>query len=283
MDNLQTFLKVREMLANFLQEDVGAGDITSNNIIPRSLAAEAEIICKSPSAIVCGLEESSILFDLCGCKSQILVEDGSKVINRMVVMKVSGDARSILKAERTALNFIMRMSGIATETRRLADLVKDVKLLATRKTAPGLRYFDKKAVVLGGGATHRMRLDEMVLIKDNHLSLAGDIEKCVRLAKKNTGFSIKVECEVKNEEEALAAVLAGSDLVMLDNFTPKQAQDTIVRIAKLGLRRRVKIELSGGINKKNIKQYARAKPDFISLGYITHSVKAIDFSLEVMK
>jgi nicotinate-nucleotide pyrophosphorylase (carboxylating) len=283
MDNLQTFLKVREMLANFLQEDVGAGDITSNNIIPRSLAAEAEIICKSPSAIVCGLEESSILFDLCGCESQILVEDGSKVINRMVVMKVSGDARSILKAERAALNFIMRMSGIATETRRLADLVKDGKLLATRKTAPGLRYFDKKAVVLGGGATHRMRLDEMVLIKDNHLYLAGNIEKCVRLAKKNTGFSIKVECEVKNEEEALAAVLAGSDLVMLDNFTPKQAQDTIVRIAKLGLRRRVKIELSGGINKKNIKQYAKAKPDFISLGYITHSVKAIDFSLEVMK
>ena len=283
MNDLQTFLKVREMLASFLQEDVGTGDITSNNMIPRSLAAEAEIICKSPSAVVCGLEESSILFDLCGCKSQILVEDGSKVINRMVVMKVSGDARSILKAERTVLNFMMRMSGIATETRRLADLVRDVKILATRKTAPGLRYFDKKAVVLGGGATHRMRLDDMVLIKDNHLALAGDVEKCVKLAKRNTGFSIKVECEVKNKDEALAAVLAGSDAVMLDNFTPKQAQDTIMYIAKLGLRKRVKIELSGGINKKNIKQYARAKPDFISLGYITHSVKAIDFSLEVRK
>jgi nicotinate-nucleotide pyrophosphorylase (carboxylating) len=283
MDDLQTFLKVREMLANFLQEDVGAGDITSNNTIPRSFVAKAEIVCKSHSAIVCGLEEASILFDICGCKSQILVDDGSKVMKGMVVMTVSGDPRSILKAERTALNLIMRMSGIATETRRVSNLARDVTILATRKTAPGLRYFDKKAVVLGGGATHRMRLDEMVLVKDNHLALAGDVKKCVRLAKKNVGSSIKVECEARNKEEALAAISAGSDLVMLDNFTPKQAQDTIRQIAKIGLRRRVKIELSGGINKKNIKQYARAKPDFISLGYITHSIKAIDFSLEIMK
>jgi nicotinate-nucleotide pyrophosphorylase (carboxylating) len=283
MDDLQTFLKVREMLANFLQEDVGAGDITSNNTIPRSFVAKAKIVCKSHSAIVCGLEEASILFDICGCKSQILVDDGSKVMKGMVVMTVSGDPRSILKAERTALNLIMRMSGIGTETRRVSKLARDVTILATRKTAPGLRYFDKKAVVLGGGATHRMRLDEMVLVKDNHLALAGDVEKCVRLAKKNVGSSIKVECEARNKEEALAAISAGSDIVMLDNFTPKQAQDTIRQIAKIGLRGRVKIELSGGINKKNIKQYARAKPDFISLGYITHSIKAIDFSLEIMK
>jgi nicotinate-nucleotide pyrophosphorylase (carboxylating) len=283
MDDLQTFLKVREMLANFLQEDVGAGDITSNNTIPRSFAAKAGIVCKSRAAVVCGLEEASILFDICGCKSQILEDDGSKVMKGMVVMKVSGDARSILKAERTALNLIMRMSGIGTETRRLSDLARDVTILATRKTAPGLRYFDKKAVVLGGGATHRMRLDEMVLVKDNHLALAGGVEKCVKLAKKNVDSSIKVECEVRNKEEALAAISAGSDIVMLDNFSPKQAQDTIREIAKIGLRKRVKIELSGGINKKNIKQYARPKPDFISLGYITHSIKAIDFSLEVMK
>jgi nicotinate-nucleotide pyrophosphorylase (carboxylating) len=283
MDGLQTFLKVREMLANFLQEDVGAGDITSNNTLPRSFAAKAGIVCKSHTAIVCGLEEASILFDICGCKSQILEDDGSKVMKGMVVMKVSGDARSILKAERTALNLIMRMSGIATETRRLSDLARDVTILATRKTAPGLRYFDKKGVVVGGGATHRMRLDEMVLVKDNHLALAGGVEKCVKLAKKNVSSSIKVECEVRNTEEALAAISAGSDIVMLDNFSPKQAQNTIREIAKIGLRERVKIELSGGINRKNIKQYARAKPDFISLGYITHSIKAVDFSLEVMK
>lgn len=283
MNDLQTFLKIREMLGNFLQEDVGAGDITSNNTIPRSFEAKAEIVCNSHSAIVCGLEEASILFDMCGCESQILVSDGTKVKKGKVVMRVSGDARSILKAERTALNLMMRMSGIGTETWRLSELAGDVAILATRKTAPGLRYFDKKAVILGGGGTHRMRLDEMVLVKDNHLELAGDLEKCVRLAKKNVGSSIKVECEARNKEEALAAISAGSDIVMLDNFTPKQAQDTIRQITKIGLRRRVKIELSGGINKKNIKHYVRAKPDFISLGYITHSIKAIDFSLEVMK
>src|SRR5919199_796228 len=279
MNDLETFLNAREMLVNFLQEDLGTADITSDSLIPENVQAKGEIICKSDHAIVCGLEEAAILFDICSCSSQILVDDGSKIKKGVPVMRVHGDARGILKAERTALNVIMRMSGIATETSRLADLAKGVKILATRKTAPGLRYFDKKAVLLGGGGTHRMRLDDMVLIKDNHLALVGDVEKCVKLAKKNTGFSIKVECEVKNKDEALEAVLAGSDVVMLDNFTPKQARDTIMHIAKLGLRKRVKIELSGGINKKNIKQYTRAKPDFISPGYITHSVKAIDFSL----
>lgn len=283
MDDLQTFLNIREILVKFLQEDVGAGDITSDNIIRADMEAKAEIVCKSRFAIVCGLEEASMLFDICGCKSEILVKDGSKVVKGAVVMNVSGYARSILKAERTVLNIIMRMSGIATETRRMVDLAKGVTILATRKTAPGLRYFDKKAVVLGGGATHRMRLDDMVLIKDNHLVLVSDLGKCIRLAKKNVGSSIKVECEVRTKEEALAAVAAEADTVMLDNFTPKQAQQTIRQIRRMGLRNKVKIELSGGINQNNIRQYSRTKPDFISLGYITHSSKTIDFSLEIMK
>jgi nicotinate-nucleotide pyrophosphorylase (carboxylating) len=283
MDDLQTFLNIREILVKFLQEDVGAGDITSDNIIRADMEAKAEIKCKSRFAIVCGLEEASMLFDICGCKSEILVKDGSKVVKGAVVMNVSGYARAILKAERTVLNIIMRMSGIATETRRTVDLAKGVTILATRKTAPGLRYFDKKAVVLGGGATHRMRLDDMVLIKDNHLVLVSDLGKCIRLAKKNVGSSIKVECEVRTKEEALAAVAAEADTVMLDNFTPKQAQQTIRQIRRMGLRNKVKIELSGGINQNNIRQYSRTKPDFISLGYITHSSKTIDFSLEIMK
>src|ERR671918_1208962 len=283
MGDLQRFLNVREVLANFLQEDLGARDITSDNIIPAGLAAVAAIVCKSPFAIVCGLEEAAMLFDICGCKSEILVKDGSKVVKGTVVMNVSGYARAILKAERTAINIIMRMSGIATETRRIVDLAKDITILATRKTAPGLRYFDKKAVVLGGGATHRMRLDDMVLIKDNHLALVSDLGKCIRLAKKNVGSSIKVECEARTKEEALAAVAAEADTVMLDNFTPKQAQETIRQIRRMGLRNKVKIELSGGINQNNIRHYSRTKPDFISLGYITHSSKAIDFSLEIMK
>lgn len=283
MDNLQTFLNVREVLANFLQEDVGVGDITSDNIIPADIVAKAEIVCKSHFAIVCGLEEASMLFDICGCRSEILVKDGSKVVKGTVVMNVSGQARAILKAERTVLNIIMRMSGIATDTRRMVDLAKGVTILATRKTAPGLRYFDKKAVVLGGGATHRMRLDDLVLIKDNHIELMSDLGKCIRLAKKNVGSSIKVECEARTEEEALAAVAAEADAVMLDNFTPKQAQKTIREIRRMGLRNKIKIELSGGINQNNIRRYSKTKPDFISLGFITHSSKAINFSLGIMK
>src|SRR5215208_6294481 len=283
MDDLQTFLNIREILVKFLQEDVGAGDITSDNIICADMEAKAEIVCKSRFAIVCGLEEASMLFDICGCKSEILVKDGSKVVKGAVVMNVSGYARAILKAERTVLNIIMRMSGIATETRRIVNLAKGVTILATRKTAPGLRYFDKKAVVLGGGATHRMRLDDMVLIKDNHLNIVSDLEKSVRTARKNVGSSVKVECEARSEEEAIAAVAAEADIVMLDNFTPSQARETTKRLRRMCSYKNVQIELSGGINRKNIKYYARAKPDFISLGHITHSFKAIDFSLEIMK
>ena len=283
MDDLQTFLNVREMLANFLQEDVGAGDITSNSIIPDDLAARGEIVCKSSLAVASGLEEAAMIFDICGCKSEILIRDGSKVKKGKVVMRVSGSARAILKAERVALNIMMRMSGIATETKRMTDVAKDVTVLATRKTAPGLRYFDKKAVVAGGGGAHRMRLDDMALIKDNHLALVGGAEKCIRLAKKSIGSSIKVECEAKSVKEAVATISAGADIVMLDNFTPKQAASAIRQIAKMGLRKKAKIEISGGVNAENIKQYARAGADFISLGYITHSPKAVDFSLEITK
>src|ERR687893_859395 len=247
MENLKAFLDVREMLANFLQEDIGAGDITSDTIIPADLAAKAEIVCKSGFAVVCGLEEASLLFDICGCNSEILVKEGSKVVKGTVVMNVSGCARDILKAERTVLNLLMRMSGIATETRHMGELAKGITILATRKTAPGLRYFDKKAVVLGGGATHRMRLDDMVLIKDNHLALVSDLGKSIRLARKNVGSSVKVECEARTKEEALAVVAAKADIVMLDNFTPKEAQQTIREITRMGLRNKVKIELSGGI------------------------------------
>jgi len=271
------------MLANFLQEDIGSGDITSDSIIPDNLLAKAEIVCKSGPAVACGLEEAAMLFDINRCKSEILAKEGSMVKKGKVIMKVSGNARMILKTERVALNIIMRMSGIATETKRMADLANGVTVLATRKTAPGLRYFDKKAVVAGRGGTHRMRLDDMVLIKDNHIALAGDAERCIRLARKMVGSFIKIECEAKNMEEALAAISAGANIVMLDNFTPRQAADAIREITKRGLRNKVKIEISGGVNAKNIRQYARAKPEFISLGYITHSPKSVDFSLEVRK
>jgi nicotinate-nucleotide pyrophosphorylase (carboxylating) len=282
LQDLAAYLDVRQALENFLQEDIGSGDVTSESIIPPGISAKAEIICKAGEpAIVCGLEEAAIVFDICGCSAKVLAKDGSKVKKRQVVMKIAGDARAILKAERTALNLIMRMSGIATETRKLADAAGKVTILATRKTAPGLRHFDKKAVVMGGGGAHRMRLDDMVLIKDNHLALAGSPEECVKVARSKT--AIKVECEVQSRDQAVAAIRAGADIVMLDNFTPSQAAATIRHLEKMGLRKKTKIEISGGVNSKNIRQYAKARPDFISLGYITHSAKAVDFSLEITK
>jgi nicotinate-nucleotide pyrophosphorylase (carboxylating) len=179
------------------------------------------------------------------------------------------------------------MSGISTETNRFVDALGKygsfTTIACTRKTAPGLRYFDKKAVVLGGGSTHRMRLDDMVLIKDNHLAIANSVTQSINMAKKSAGSSIKIECEAKNKKEAIEAINAGADIVMLDNFSPSKAYNTIKSIEKMGARKRVKIEISGGINIKNIKQYVKAKPDLISIGYLTHSARAVDFSLDLFR
>lgn len=287
MKNLQVFLGIRESLRNFLREDIGYGDITSYSVIQPNISAKAEIICKSKkAAIVCGLEEASIIFDICKCETQTLAKDGSWVEKGDVVMNIMGKVYSILKAERTALNLIMRMSGIANETRIFIDTIRgyngSVRIACTRKTAPGLRFFDKKAVAIGGGDTHRMRLDDMVLIKDNHLLLTNSVEKSIRLARKNVGSSVKVECEVTNMDEVIAAINAGAEIIMLDNFSPREVTKTIKRITKMGIRNKAKIEVSGGINLQNVRYYAKAKPDIISIGYITHSPKAIDFSLEIM-
>ena len=281
MAGQESFLAVREMLAGFLQEDIGTGDITSDNVIADA-STRAEIICKTDNATLSGLQEAAEIFDICGCSCKLLAKDGSKAKKGKRVMIISGSAKAILKAERTALNILMRMSGIATETKVLTDKAKPVRIAATRKTAPGLRHFDKKAVVAGGGLAHRMRLDDMVLIKDNHLVLAGSPEECIRAAKQKVGSAIKVECEARNQKEAVAALRAGADIVMLDNFTPAQAAKTINEISKLGLRKKALIEISGGVNHKNIRQYAKARPDYISMGYITHSPRAVDFSLEII-
>jgi len=286
MKYLQVYLKVRESLTSFLREDIETGDITSNSIISPNISARAQIICKTKkTAMVCGLEEASMVFDICDCRTQTLVTDGVMVKNQDVVMDVTGRALSILKAERTALNLIMRMSGIANETRIFIDTIRgyngSVRIACTRKTAPGLRFFDKKAVATGGGDTHRMRLDDMVLIKDNHLLLTNSVEKSIRLARKNVGSSIKVECEVTNMEEVIAAINAGAEIIMLDNFSPREVTKTIKRITKMGIRNKAKIEVSGGITLQNVRYHAKAKPDIISIGYITHSPKAIDFSLEI--
>src|SRR5919198_4303266 len=288
MKDLDTFLKVRESLVNFLREDIGTGDLTSNSIISSDTYARAKIICKAKkTTVVCGLEEASMIFDMCKCKTKILVRDGSLIKRNSIVMEIIGKALSIMKGERTALNLIMRMSGIATETRKFIASIDDrpstVRIASTRKTAPGLRFFDKKAVTMGGGETHRMRLDDMVLIKDNHISLVGSVEKAVKQARKNIGSSIKLESEARTIEEAISALNAGADIIMLDNFSPMQVTRTMDELSKRGIRNKAKVEVSGGIKLRNVKSYAKAKPDIISIGYLTHSPKAVDFSLEVIE
>jgi nicotinate-nucleotide pyrophosphorylase (carboxylating) len=287
MKNLQSFLNVRDALVKFLGEDIGTGDVTSNCLIPQDLHSRAQIICKNKkSAIVCGLEEISLIFDLCRCNTKTLVSDGSWVQKGTVVMTIEGKARSILKAERTALNLLMRMSGIASETRYIKDAIADLSdsviIASTRKTAPGLRLFDKKAVTIGGGNSHRIRLDDMILIKDNHLAIIGSVTKSVEVAKKNAASSINIECEAKNSNEVIEAISAGADIVMLDNFSPEDAAKIIKEISRMGIREKIKLEISGGITMQNIRDYAKAEPDIISVGFLTHSPKAVDFSLEII-
>src|SRR5215208_1542566 len=287
MKNLQSFLNVRDALIKFLHEDIGTGDVTSNCLIPDDLHSRAQIICKNKkSAIVCGLEEMNLVFDLCGCNTKTLVSDGSWVQKGTVVMTIEGKTRSILKAERTALNLIMRMSGIASETRYIKDAIVDLSdsiiIASTRKTAPGLRLLDKKAVTIGGGNSHRICLDDMVLIKDNHLAITGSITKCIKIAKEKVGSSIAIECECKNFDEVIEAITAGVDIVMLDNFPAADVAKIMKEISTMGLRKKVKIEFSGGINIHNIRGYAKQLPDIISVGFLTHSSKAVDFSLEII-
>jgi nicotinate-nucleotide pyrophosphorylase (carboxylating) len=288
MHSFNSFLAIRKTIINFLEEDVGTGDITSNSIVPPDITMQAVIVCNSiKESVVCGLEEASIVFDICKCKYKVIVKDGSWVKRGNIVMKITGKAHSILKAERTALNLIMRMSGIATITRTFVDRVEKydhlVSIAGTRKTAPGLRFFDKKAITVGGGYPHRFRLDDMVLIKDNHLLLTSSIERSIQLAKAKVGSSVKVECEVKNMHEALEAINAGANIIMLDNFSPSEAAEIIKVITEIGARNNVQIEVSGGINLNNLRDYVEAKPDIISVGYLTHSSEAVDYSLEVVK
>jgi nicotinate-nucleotide pyrophosphorylase (carboxylating) len=200
-------------------------------------------------------------------------------------MSVSGSARSILKAERTALNIVMRMSGISTKTRqfveKLGDLSQVVRIASTRKTAPGLRYFDKKAVVLGGGISHRKRMDQLILIKDNHIAIVGSVKKAIELAKSVYGEKRKIECEVVNLDGIVEAIRSGADIVMLDNFTSDMVRYSLEKIREYGLREKAVIEISGGVNYDNIYDYASSRPDVISIGSLTHSVKSIDYSLEI--
>jgi len=277
---------LHEKLMSLLREDIGMGDVTTEAIVPAETEAQAQIIVKEP-AVIAGLLESSIIFRMIGVKFHARVKDGAEVAGGTVLAEINGKAQAILSAERTALNILMRMSGIATMTRRLVKMIREaglnVRIAATRKTAPGLRYFDKKAVMIGGGDPHRFRLDDALLIKDNHIRIAGGIKEAVRRARSSASFSKKIEVEVQTEEEALEAAEAGADIIMLDNMTVKEAERVLKALEDAGLRSRVAIEISGGINESNLLDYARLNPDVISLGSLTHSARAVDISLEVIE
>jgi len=268
----------RKELLRFLAEDVGKGDITSS-LLPKKIIT-ARIIAKQ-NGILAGVKCAKEIFCLKGCKVKILKKDGNRIRPNQIVLEISGYAKSVLTCERTALNLLTRMSGIATQTNNLVEKIRKVNskshVFATRKTAPGLRFFDKEAIKIGGGQKHRMSLDEMVMIKDNHLAV-GSITNLINKAKKKYK---KIEIEVENQNDAILAAREGATIIMLDNFSPKDITKTIARLKKLGLHNKVLLEASGGINSKNIQAFAKTGVDMISVGEITNSVKGIDFSLEV--
>jgi nicotinate-nucleotide pyrophosphorylase (carboxylating) len=277
---------LEEKLTQLLADDIGQGDVTTAALVPANLTVEAEVVAKE-AGTAAGVEEAAILAESLGLNVKGLVEDGKQVKKEQVILKISGDARTILSCERTMLNLLSRMSGIATTTRRLTEKLKKAhsktRITATRKTALGLSYFDKKAVVTGGGDPHRLHLDDMVLIKDNHLVVAGSVEAAVKTAKQNVSFSKKIEVEVTRTADALKAAKAGADVVMLDNFSPKQIRDTLEALRKAGFLGKVLLEASGRITEEKLLEYAATQVDIISLGALTHSVKALDISLEIRR
>ena len=266
----------KKQLLQFLAEDIGKGDITSNLLPKKKISVK---IISRENAIVAGASYAKEIFKLKGCNAKILKKDGSKIKPNQTVMTITGNAGNILTCERTALNLLTRMSGIATQTNSLVKKIPNkTKLYATRKTAPGLRYFDKEAVEIGGGKKHRLTLDEMVMIKDNHIAIG---ESLLSLIKKTKKKYRKFEVEVENTADAELAAKEGATIIMLDNFTPSQIKKTIQVLKNQKLRSKVMLEASGGINSKNISKYGQTGVDIISVGSITNSVKGIDMSLEI--
>lgn len=275
---------LEEKLLRLLTEDLGQGDITTGLIVPVGTMAQAEMVAKEPG-VAAGIEEAEVLLKSLGLRVETLVKDGEKVKIGQKMIRVSGDAGTILSSERTVLNLLSRMSGIATTTRSLVEKLQKAKLKAavacTRKTAPGLMYFDKKAVLIGGGDTHRLHLDDMILIKDNHIALAGGIERTIGKSRRKASFSKRIEAEVTSAEDAVRAAKAGADIIMLDNFSPNQARKTCASLKKTERRSEILIEASGGITAENIMEYASTGVDIVSLGEITQSPKALDISLKI--
>jgi len=276
--------EIIETLKRFLEEDIRSGDLTTYVTIPEEKTALATIYARE-NAILAGIKEAEAIAYLTGLTYEVLAFEGNWVDPGTPVMRLRGKARTLLTVERLVLNIIQRMSGIATKTYRMVNAAHEVnpkvRVACTRKTTPGFRFFEKRAVVIGGGDPHRYALDDMVLIKNNHITAAGGVYEAVAAAKEAVSFSKKISCEARTLQEVEEAIEGGADIILLDNFSPKDLGGVVEVLKSKGVRERVILEASGGIDEENVKQYAKNGIDVISSGSLTHSYDSIDFNMRL--
>ncbi|MCM1257978.1 MAG: carboxylating nicotinate-nucleotide diphosphorylase [Roseburia sp.] len=277
-DPITMKLNVDKFIISALKEDITSEDVSTNAVMPNSTPGEVDLVCKE-DGIVCGLQVFARVFELLDEKTEsvFFVKDGDKVKKGDLMGKVRGDIRVLLSGERTALNYLQRMSGIATYTNSIAKLLEGtgIKLLDTRKTSPNNRIFEKYAVRAGGGNNHRYNLSDGVLLKDNHIGAAGGVAKAIAMAKEYAPFVRKIEVEVENLDMVKEAVSAGADIIMLDNMSTEEMREAIQMIDK-----KAEIEISGNVTKENISRLTELGVDYISSGALTHSAPIMDISMK---
>lgn len=278
MNNITMKLNADDLILSALKEDITSEDITTNSVMPHYQMGEVELICKE-DGVIAGLEVFKRVFELLDEKTEVTFTctDGDAVKKGQKLGVLRGDIRVLLSGERTALNYLQRMSGIATYTRTIADMLKGskTKLLDTRKTTPGMRIFEKYAVKVGGGYNHRYNLSDGILLKDNHIGAAGGVKEAIRMAKEYAPFVRKIEIEVENLDMLKEALEAGADIIMLDNMSVEDMREA-VRLAA----GRAETECSGNVTKENVAKLVDIGVDYISSGALTHSSPILDLSLK---
>lgn len=278
MNQITMKLQADHLILEALKEDISSEDVTTNSVMKEAVAGEVDLICKQ-DGIIAGLEVFERVFTLLDpdTKVELYYKDGEEVKNGQLMGKVKGDIRVLLSGERVALNYLQRMSGIATYTNSVAKLLErsKIKLLDTRKTTPNMRIFEKYAVRAGGGYNHRYNLSDGVLLKDNHIGAAGSVTKAVQMAKEYAPFVRKIEVEVENLDMVKEAVEAGADIIMLDNMSPEDMKKAVELIDG-----RAQTECSGNLTKENIARLTEIGVDYISSGALTHSAPILDISLK---
>ena len=278
MNQITMKLNADHLIMEALKEDITSEDITTNAVMREACPGEVQLICKQ-DGVIAGLEVYKRVFELLDEKTEVefYVKDGDVVKNKQLMGVVRGDIRVLLSGERVALNYLQRMSGIATYTRSIVDLLEGSKtrLLDTRKTTPNMRVFEKYAVKVGGGCNHRYNLSDGILLKDNHIGAAGSVAKAIEMAKEYAPFVRKIEIEVENLEMVKEAVEAGADIIMLDNMTPDEMKEAIKIIDG-----RAQTECSGNVTKENVARLVSVGVDYISSGAFRHSAPILDISMK---